>query len=103
MINFIRIYFFSLGFLCFISYSEHLSVICNSKNYGSLPYILFVAAQNSCGTLDRPQCIARCSKFKMASLLLKNSIQETLFQKDNFSCERLESIISAALSLAWKR
>ena len=30
--------------------------------------------QNSRITLDRPQCIAKCSKFKMASPLLKNSI-----------------------------
>ena len=74
MINFIRIYLSSWGLLCFISYSEHLSVIYNNKNYGSLPYILFIAVQNSRITLDRPQCIAICSKLKMALLLLKNSI-----------------------------
>ena len=39
--------FFSKGLLCFISYSEHLSAIYNNKNYGSLPYILFTAVQNS--------------------------------------------------------
>ena len=60
-------------------YSEHLSVIYNNKNYGSLPYILFIAVQNSSISLDRPQCIAICSKFKMASLLLKNSIVERQF------------------------
>ena len=70
MINFIRIYLFFLGFLCFISYSEHLSLIYNNKNYGSLPNILFIAVQNSSVTLDRPQRITIC-----ASLLLKNSIE----------------------------
>ena len=71
MINCIRIYLFSQGLLCFIIYSEHLSVIYNNKNYGPLPYILFIAVQNSRITLDRPQCIAICSKFKIAALLLK--------------------------------
>ena len=75
MINFIRIYLFSQGLLCFISYSEHLSVIYNNKNYGSFPYIIFIVVQNNGITLDRPQCIAICSKFKMASVLLKNSIE----------------------------
>ena len=42
--------------------------------YGSFPYILFTVVQSSRITLDRPQCIAICSNFKMASLLLKNSI-----------------------------
>ena len=32
----------------------------NNKNYGSLPYILFIAIQNSRITRDRPQCIAIC-------------------------------------------
>ena len=53
----------------FISCSDHLSVIYNDKNYDSLPYILFIAVQNSRITLDKAQCIAICSK-----LLLKNSI-----------------------------
>ena len=44
-LNLIRMYLFSWGLLCFISYSEHLSVIYNDKNYGSLPYILFIAVQ----------------------------------------------------------
>ena len=79
MINFIRIYLFSYGLLSFISYSKHSSVIYNNKNYGSLPYILFIAAQNSRISLDRPQCIAICSKFKMALLLLKNSIELMLY------------------------
>ena len=61
------IYLSSWGLLCFISYSECLSVIYNIKNYGSLPYILFIAVQNSRITLDRPQCIAICSKLKMES------------------------------------
>ena len=74
MINFIRIYLFSHGLLCFISYSEHLSVIYNNKNYGSFPYIIFIAVQNSRITLDRPQCIAMCLKFQMGSVLLKNLI-----------------------------
>ena len=48
--------FVFLGLLCFISYySKHLSVIYNNKNYGSLPYIQFIAVQNSSITLDRPQ------------------------------------------------
>ena len=74
MINFIRIYLFSWGLLCFISYSDHSSVIYNNKNYGSLPHILFIAVQNGRITLDGPQCMAIYSKFKMASLLLKNLI-----------------------------
>ena len=74
MIKFTRIYLFSQGLFCFISYSEHLSVIYNNKNYGSFPYIIFIAVENNGITLDRPQCIAICSKFKMASVLLKNSI-----------------------------
>ena len=82
MINFIRIYLFSQGLLCFKSYFEHLSVIYNIKNCGSLPYILFIAFQNSRITLDRPQCIAIRSKFKMASLLLKNSIDKAGFAHD---------------------
>ena len=32
---------------CFISYSEHLSVFYNNENYGFLPYIIFIAVQNS--------------------------------------------------------
>ena len=74
MINFIRIYWFCWGLFCFISYSDHSSVIYNNKNYGSLPYILFIAVKNGRITLDGPQCIAICSKFKMVSLLLKNLI-----------------------------
>ena len=35
--------FIFLGFLCSISFPEHLSVIYNNKNNGSLPYILFIA------------------------------------------------------------
>ena len=32
--------------LSFISYSEHLSVVYDDKNYGSLPYILFIASSS---------------------------------------------------------
>ena len=78
MMNFIRIYLFFQGLLCFISYSKHLSVIYNYKNYGSLPYNSFIVVQNSRITLDRSQCIAIWSKFKMASLLLKNSISTSI-------------------------
>ena len=58
-----------------------MSFIYNNKNYGSLPYTLFVAVQNRSIILDGPQCAAMCSKFKMASLLLKNSIMTILKNK----------------------
>ena len=87
MIKFTRIYLFSQGLFCFISYSEHLSVIYNNKNYGSFPYIIFIAVENNGITLDRPQCIAICSKFKMASVLLKNSIIHANFTSgDHRAC-----------------
>ena len=59
-------------FFCFISYSEHLSVIYNNKSYDSLHkfYLYsFIVVQNSRITLDRPHCIAISSKFKMTSLV----------------------------------
>ena len=84
MTNFIQIHLFFWGLLQFISYSEHLSVIHNNKNYGSLWFILFIVVQNSWITLDRPQCIVICSKFKMASLLLKNSIAKVRRVKTSF-------------------
>ena len=93
MINFIWIYLFSQGLLCFISYSDHLSVIYNNKNYGSFPYIIFIAVQNIGITLDRPQCIAICSKFKMASVLLKNSIRDiggAIAHNDSYITRRLQ-------------
>ena len=39
--------------------------------------------------MDKPQCIAICSKFKMASLLLKNSVYVVCkkVKKVNFSSE----------------
>ena len=52
------------GFLCFKSYLELLSFIYNNKNYVSLPYILFIAVQNSRITLDRAQYM-RCNMLKI--------------------------------------
>ena len=39
--------FIFLGSSLFYSYPEHLSVIYNNKNYGSLLYTLFITVQSS--------------------------------------------------------
>ena len=88
---------FLVTILCFISYSEHLSVIYNTK-ITVLSHVLFIAVQNCWITLDRPQCIAICSKFKIASLLLKNSIISIFRFKFDFQLASSDNDIHFAIS-----
>ena len=67
----------------FVSYPEYLFVIYNNKNYGLLLIIyLWQFKSFELPWIEhRPRCNAICSKFKMASLLLKDLIWNILNTK----------------------